>query len=73
MPTPWEFIFLIQERPLSPRSPAVSFEIAAATTVSVLKSGGRGVGVGAGRNHQSSHMQSSPRPFSLRLSKNDTN
>lgn len=48
MPTPWEFIFLIQERPLSPRSPAVSFEIAAATMVSVLKSGGRGVGWGLG-------------------------
>lgn len=41
MPTPWEFIFLIQER--SSQSPAVSFEFAAATAatvVSVLKSGG---------------------------------
>ena len=68
-----------------PCSPAVSFEFAAATAatvVSVLKSGGlggeggRGMmrgGRGTGLNRQSSHMQSSERPLSVQLSKNDTN
>lgn len=59
-----------------PCSPAVPFEFAAATAatvVSVLENGG-GVGEGGIRlHHQSSQMQSSERPFSARLSKNDTN
>lgn len=56
----------------------MSFEFAAATAatvVSVLKSGGLVGREGGepGLNRQSSHMQSSERPFLVQLSKNDTN
>lgn len=71
MPTPWEFIFLIQGGALSPLPPAVSFEFAAATEVSVLESGGWGGGSGGSRAKPA--KQSYAKPFSVRLSKNDTN
>lgn len=70
MPTPWEFIFLIQERSLSPGSPAVPFELLLPRCHPGVCFEAWGWG---GRQPPRQSDAKQREAFLMRLSKNDTN